>query len=115
LDRASAPGLAALCPIGSEDGLDDDVVFALLRSYEAGVSDGWRAAQQPEQPGKERQAEPEALRCPMGSTPQRQALFRRMFAVRMAIAIWRPSLFNLTGTLWNIPVAWRAAHLAFRS
>ena len=53
-DRASALGLAALCPIGSEgggalaeieierllpwDGLDEDVVFALLRSYEAGAN-----------------------------------------------------------------------------
>jgi len=96
------------------DGLDDDVVFALLRSYEAGVSDGWRAATA-RAARQGAAAEPETLSCPMGSTPQRQAIFRRMFAVRMAIAIWRPSLFNLTGTLWNIAVAWRAAHLAFRS
>src|SRR5262245_25224564 len=70
----------------------------LLRSYEAGASDGWGAAKQPE----------------MRSTPQRQAPCRRIFAVRTAIAIWRPSLFNMTGTLWNIAVAWRPL-LAFPS
>ena len=61
------------------DELDDDVVFALLGAYEAGARDAWRAAKQPQQNSKDRQAIPDVLDCPMGSTPQREELFRRMF------------------------------------
>ena len=61
------------------DELDDDVVFAFLHSYEAGVRDGWRAATQPEQTSKDEQAAPDALGCPMGTTPQQALLFRTMF------------------------------------
>ena len=60
------------------DELGSDLVFALFRAYEAGARDAWRAAKQPEQ-SKDQQAAPDALGCPIGSTPQREALFRRMF------------------------------------
>jgi hypothetical protein len=60
------------------DELGSDLVFALFDAYEAGARDAWRAAKQPEQ-SKDQQAAPDALGCPMGSTPQREALFRRMF------------------------------------
>jgi hypothetical protein len=61
------------------DELDADVVFALISAYEAGARDACRAAKQPEQSSKDQQAVPDALGCAMGSTPQREALFRRMF------------------------------------
>jgi hypothetical protein len=61
------------------DELDDDAVFALMSAYEAGARDAWRAAKQPEQSSKDQQAAPDALSCPVGSAPQREALFRRMF------------------------------------
>jgi hypothetical protein len=60
------------------DELGSNLVFALLHAYEAGARDAWRAAKQPEQ-SEDQQAAPDALGCPMGSTPQREALFRRMF------------------------------------
>jgi len=59
--------------------LGSDFVFALLHAYEAGARDAWRAAKQPEQSSRDQQAVPDVLGCPMGSTPQREALFRRMF------------------------------------
>ena len=61
------------------DELDDDAGFALISAYEAGARDACRAAKQPEQSSKDQQTVPDALSCPMGSTPQREALFRRMF------------------------------------
>jgi hypothetical protein len=61
------------------DQLNEDIVFALLGSYEAGVRNGWRAARQPEQSSNGRRALPDSLSCPMGTTPQREALFRAMF------------------------------------
>jgi hypothetical protein len=57
------------------DELGSDLVFALLSAYEA----GWRAARQPERNSTDQQGVPDALSCPMGTTPQREALFRRMF------------------------------------
>jgi hypothetical protein len=60
------------------DELGSDLVFALFRAYEAGARDAWRAAKQPEHSSKDQQAVPDALGCPTGSTPQREALFRRM-------------------------------------
>jgi hypothetical protein len=61
------------------DELDDDAIFALIRAYEAGARDACRAVKEPEQSSKNQQAVPDALSCPMGSTPQREALFRKMF------------------------------------
>jgi hypothetical protein len=61
------------------DKLSDDGVFALLRSYEAGVRDGWREAKQPEQSSNRQQIPPDVLSCPTGTTPKRGALFRTMF------------------------------------
>jgi hypothetical protein len=61
------------------DELGSDLVFALLNAYEAGARDARRAAKQPEQSSLDQQAASDALGCPMGSTPQREALFRRMF------------------------------------
>src|SRR5690242_10186275 len=61
------------------DKLSDDGVFALLRSYEAGVRDGWREAKQPEQSSNRQQIPPDVLSCPTGTTPKREALFRTMF------------------------------------
>jgi hypothetical protein len=61
------------------DELDDDFVFAFLETYDAGVRDGWSAARQPEQSSKVQDGVRDALSCPMGTTPQRDALFRRMF------------------------------------
>jgi hypothetical protein len=61
------------------DKLGDDGVFALLRSYEAGLRDGGRAAKQPERSSNGRQAVLDPLRCPTGTTPQRSAPFRTMF------------------------------------
>ena len=61
------------------DELGSDLILALLRAYEAGARDAWRAAKQPEQSSNDQHAVPDALGCPMRSTPQREALFRRMF------------------------------------
>ena len=61
------------------DELGSDLILALRRAYEAGARDAWRAAKQPEQSSKDQQAAPDTLGCPMRSTPQREALFERMF------------------------------------
>jgi|SRR5688572_20167079 hypothetical protein len=61
------------------DELGDDIVFALLHAYRAGTLEGWTAAKQPARSGKDLRAVPDALSCPIGSTPQREALFRKMF------------------------------------
>jgi hypothetical protein len=54
------------------------IIFALRRSYEAGLRDGGRAAKQPAQTNNDQQAAPDALDCSIGSTPQREVLFRRL-------------------------------------
>src|SRR5262245_54918416 len=61
------------------DELGSDLIFALLCAYQAGARDAWRAERQPKQGSKDQQTARDALGCPMGTTPQREALFRRMF------------------------------------